>query len=365
MNQTPDKSERSATTAPETGWLKIIASIFGALVALVGLPSAVFGTSVIEMFSDIKTVNYTIAINASYAGIAGYLLGALGHLFGRVSQYITLASTTKKSCPSCAENPQSFISCFSRGLNDFFRTSFWIYGIVFALLYILGERVDSYARVHALAWSLMGGLINAVFFPRLNVIFYKDASGDSTRNYFSGSIGWFAAAGMIFGITVALTAAFVGAFTGMQLHAVAGAIVVSGLFCFCYGLMLGAVSWCIGGFGPGDINQDSDGLFGAALTLIAFIPIVIVLAVLLGRDGELGVFFFSVIALTNIAMFVGAIVFTLCGRANLLPRKYYLFRDFVRLDTNKSAIPIAKFIFVVFSSLPWGVCAMLGISLFR
>jgi hypothetical protein len=368
--------------------IKRLVSIFIAITIITGFVSSVITLTphalrFLQYFFSEHTLStsstekvFDIFSLIALSGWFGAIMGAGGHMLGIhmeklfMEQEMFLKRYSKRKY-------------FSRFWNDFFRTSFWTFGILTSLfinqLFTNTPIQATKLLINIIGWSFIVGVINGSISPLLNKYFFDDYSGESQifEGSASGAIKWFSSAGAIFGALVCFSF-WVVKVGNVSIYDILPSILLSSICCAIYGVLLGFETYRIKGFGRKNLGEHAHTLNGFIIGSILAIPIAIICFLIKFGSENISPFFVILLVLINILVLIGVCVpdrllkkFDLLNKVNnenFLSKIHVLNKIEIWInsyleesnnnnkteDKNDLQVIAAKVTFMYLTGIPWG-----------
>jgi len=280
--------------------------------------------------------------NAAIVGWIGAIMGMIGAIFGKIVETQIVKKTN---------------DFWGRFTNDFFRTMFWIFGILITMfLFNTNTNYQSnspFLFSYIIIMSIISGIFMGLLFPLLNLLFYGNFIRNFNFSLLRNPIKWFVTAGVLFGSAAGTS--FVIINQNMNVFQILGSIIFPGTLCSIYGIFCGIAVYKVGGIGSESATTYTEGLAGSMAGLFFGALSGILYAVFMPSLRTIPSLFMLILSGSFVGLFLGS---------NYPPNLKKLIKDlFYNQFEQETITPAMKVIFIFITGLPWGMIVAIGISL--
>ena len=279
-----------------------------------------------------------------FIGTISGFCGIIGHLIGRVlEQPISL---------SCS-------NYLGRFFNDFFRISFWNFGIGATYIYSFFNQEDYLFRpqmlLNVIIASIFPGIVCGFIFPGFNYIFYGAVRAPNQAPSMRSSICWYSIAGAIFGCVSVLSWCY---FLNLKIESILKPVIFGAVISLTYGIFLGFLAYHIGGLGFEDVKKMNpskiEKKINMVLGTIIVLPIALLFALILGVN-SISLAFCSIVVAIYIGLLIGS-VFTF-GKVTTFVHNSLK----AQIKAEAGIAYGIILLFILITNIPWGICVSIAI----
>ena len=278
-----------------------------------------------------------ILLNLVIIGIVSGVLGAVGHLIGKIFEHIVSGKDT-------------FIKRFP---NDLLRVLFWVTTTIFLYLSLIHKSSTTLLSITTISIYIgsLTALICGLAYPLLNKIIFGSFSAVEQKNKMLRSIIWFFIAGLIWGVVIST---LWDIFVIKEIDITSSLII--GIITATYGSISGMILQITGGLGTNDSKTNNDFLTSFITGFVFFIPIAIVLYILHGN-----------IVFSIVALYIGGML-----ALTMVDNKFvskYIFSN-IRLALNKQhgaegSAKVMMMLLLLILNAPWSALLCYGLLQFK
>ena len=281
-----------------------------------------------------------VLVEFLFIGAVSGLCGIIGHLIGRI-----LEQPISSSCNNY----------LGRSINDFFRISFWNFGIGTTYIYSFFNQEDYLFQpqmlVNVVIASIFPGIVCGLIFPGLNYIFHGDVRAPNQASSMRSSMYWFSVAGAIFGFVSVLSWCY---FLNLKIENILKPVAFGTVTSLTYGLFLGFLTFQIGGLGFKDINKMNPSKINMVIGTIIALPITLLFGLILGVN-SISLAFCSII----VAIYIGLLISSLLAFKKITSFVLDSLND--QFEVEGGIAYGISLLFMLITNIPWGICISIAI----